>query len=85
MCQNIQNIELKDALEAQETLKSRGFTSSCGRTGAVVVDRWKHVRGIWHYHNGYYFWTDAGYSQPSFRAESLESSVSYTLKVIATV
>lgn len=83
MGESAQNTALMEALEAQETLKLRGFTSACGPTGSVVVDRWNHVRGVWHYHKGHYFWTDAGYSQPSFRTETLENAISHTLKVIA--
>lgn len=80
---NAQNTELMDAIEAQETLKQRGFTAACGPTGAVVVDRWNHVRGVWHFHAGHYFWTDAGYSQPSFRVDTLEKAIDYTLNVIS--
>ncbi len=80
---SVQNSELMDALEAQEALKTRGFTAACGPTGSVVVDRWNHVRGVWHYHNGNYFWTDAGYSQPSFRVETLDGAIQHTLEVIS--
>jgi hypothetical protein len=83
MGESLQNTELMLALEAQETLKLRGFTASCGPTGSVVVDRWNHVRGVWHFHAGNYFWTDAGYSQPSFRVNSLEGAVEHTLNVIS--
>ena len=85
MGESAQNTALMEALEAQETLKLRGFTSSCGPTGSVVADRWSHVRGVWHYYKGNYFWTDGGYTQPSFRASTLEGAVSHTLKVIAAV
>ncbi|MEQ1670809.1 MAG: hypothetical protein ABL893_08135 [Hyphomicrobium sp.] len=80
---NIQNTQLMEALEADKPLKERGFTASCGPTGAVVVDRWNHVRGVWHYHAGHYFWTDAGSTQPSFRTESHEGAIDHTLKVIS--
>ena len=80
---NAENIALMEALEAQEPLKLRGFTSACGPTGSVVVDRWSHVRGVWHYYNGHYFWTDAGYSQPIFRTNTLENAITHTLNVIA--
>jgi hypothetical protein len=83
MGENVQNTDLKDALEALEMLKLRGFTAACGPTGSVVLDRWNHVRGVWHFHGGHYFWTDAGYSQPSFRVETLQSAVEYTLNVIS--
>jgi hypothetical protein len=83
MGESLQNTELMVALEAQETLKLRGFTASCGPTGSVVVDRWNHVRGVWHFHGGNYFWTDAGYSQPSFRVNTLEGAVEHTLNVIS--
>lgn len=80
---NDQNNALKDALEAQETLKLRGFTASCGPTGGVVVDRWNHVRGVWHFHIHSYFWTPAGYNQPTYRTERLEEAVSFTLETIS--
>lgn len=84
MGESVQNTELRDALESIETLRLRGFTASCGPTGSVVVDRWNHVRGVWHYHAGNYFWTDAGYSVPSFRANSMIAAVEYTLNVISS-
>lgn len=80
---NRQNSELMEALEADEGLKLRGFTASCGPTGAVVVDRWNHVRGVWHYHAGHYFWTDAGSTQPGFRTDSAESALQHTQQVIS--
>jgi hypothetical protein len=80
---NVQNSQLMEALEKQHALKERGFTAACGPTGSVVLDRWNHVRGVWHYHDGNYFWTDAGYTQPSFRVESLDGAVKHTLDVIS--
>lgn len=80
---NEHNTILKDALEAEESLKLRGFTASCGPTGAVVVDRWNHVRGVWHFHLHSYFWTPAGYNEPTYRTESLEGAVRFTLVTIS--
>ena len=80
---NAQNAALKDALEAQEALTLRGFTSSCGPEGSVVVDRWNHVRGVWHFHAGNYFWTDAGSTQPGYRTDTIEGALEHTLSVIA--
>jgi len=80
---NAQNTELRETLEAQEILNLRGFKVSCGQTGSVVLERWNHVRGVWHYHAGTYFWTDAGYSQPGFGADSLERAIEYTINVIS--
>ncbi|MEQ1651414.1 MAG: hypothetical protein ABL897_02900 [Hyphomicrobium sp.] len=80
---NGQNTALMEALEGNETLKLRGFTAACGPTGAVVVDRWNHVRGVWHFHADNYFWTDAGYSQPSFRTDTIEHAIDHTMNVIA--
>lgn len=76
-------IQLIDALEALEVLKLRGFASSCGPTDSVVVDRWGHVRGIWHVHNEQYFWTSGASSQPTHIAPTLDDAVAYTLSVIA--
>lgn len=82
---NAQNKILQEALEAQETLKLRGFTASCGPTGAVVVDRWNHVRGVWHFHLHSYFWTPAGYAEPTYRVETLDGALTYTLHTISKV
>jgi hypothetical protein len=82
---NAQNAALMEALEAQEALKVRGFTSACGPTGSVVLDRWNHVRGVWHYHAGHFFWTDAGSTQPRYRTETLQSALEHTLNVISKV
>ncbi len=80
---NQQNMALKEALEAQEALKLRGFTASCGPTGAVVIDRWSHVRGVWHFHVHSYLWTPSGYSEPTYRTGSIEAAVQYTLETIS--
>lgn len=80
---NVHNAALMEALELEDSLKLRGFTATCGPTGGVVLDRWNHVRGVWNYHEGHFFWTDAGYSQPSFRIAGLEGAVKHTLDVIS--
>ncbi len=80
---NAENTALMEALEALETLKQRGFTAACGPTGSVVLDRWNHVRGVWHHHAGNYFWTDAGSTQPNFRTDALASAIAHTLNVIS--
>ena len=82
---NAQNAALMKALEAQEALKLRGFTASCGPNGSVVVDRWQHVRGVWHFHASNYFWIDAGSTEPSFRTDSQLKAVEHTLNVIGKV
>lgn len=74
---------LIDALESQEMLKLRGFSASCGPTDSVVVDRWGHVRGIWHVHNEQYYWTSGASSQPTHVATMQDDAVAYTLQVIA--
>jgi hypothetical protein len=80
---NTQNAALMQTLEAQETLKLRGFTATCGPTGSVVLDRWNHVRGFWSFYDGHYFWTDASSTQPSFRIETAAGAIEYTLNVIS--
>ncbi len=80
---NVENQDLLKALDAFETLKARGFTASCGPTGGVVLDRWNHVHGVWYFHEGNYFWTGAGSTQPSFRTERLSAAIEYTMNVIA--
>ena len=80
---NEQNTQLKDALEALPTLKERGFSSTCGPTGGVVVDRWSHVRGVWHFHVHSFFWTPAGYGEPTYRCSALDEAIQYTLAVIS--
>ena len=80
---NEQNTKLMQTLEAHDELKQRGFTAACGPTGAVVVDRWHHVRGVWHFHEGNYFWTPAGYTQPTFRTEDLEGALAHTIHEVS--
>lgn len=80
---NVQNTNLMQALESHKDLKPLGVTAVCGPTGGVVVDRWNHVRGVWHFHDGHYFWIPAGYSQPSFRTESLEEALDYTVTEVS--
>ena len=80
---NLENTELMQAIEAHSELKVRGFTATCGPTGGVVVDRWNHVRGVWHFHDGHYFWIPAGYTQPTFRIEKPEEALEYTATVVS--
>lgn len=80
---NTENIELMRALEGSEDLKQRGFTAACGPTGGVVVDRWSHVRGVWDYIDGHYFWTPAGHSIPTFRSSTCEGAMKYSLDEIS--
>ena len=79
---NSQNTDLMLALSADASLVARGFTFTCGPTGGVVIDRWSHVRGVWHFHQHNYFWIDAGYNEPSFRTGSLQEAIAHTHAVI---
>lgn len=74
---------LLEALEAQEVLKLRGFSTSIGDANAVVIERWGHMRGLWRVHNDQYFWTGAASSQPTHAVATVEGAVAYTLGVIA--
>lgn len=76
-----EHVMLLDALERQEDLSRRGFTTTCGPTGSLVVDFLNHVRGFWDFHAGHYFWTEAGSTQPSYRADTIDKAVEYTLKI----
>lgn len=80
---NEQSTQLREALEAESSLKERGFASSCGPTGGVVVDRWNHVRGVWHFHGHSFFWTPAGYGEPTYRCSTLLEALEYTLETIS--
>lgn len=80
---SVQASALKDALEAQETLKLRGFNAACGAKSSVVIDRWGHMRGVWQIYNGEYFWTNGASSQPSFRTANLDEAIAHTLTVIS--
>lgn len=79
---NDQSKELTQRLAADEPLRLRGFTFSCGPTGGVVVDRWNHVRGVWHYHEGNFYWMPAGYNEPSYRTADIEQALTHTHNVI---
>lgn len=74
-----ENCILADALEQDDRFKRLGLTATCGPTGSVVIDYDRHVRGVWHFHNGHYFWINAGGSQPSLRVETVDKAVQYTL------
>lgn len=73
---------LVEALQGLEALRSRGFTATCGPTGGVVVDRWNHVHGVWHFHQGNYFWTPAGYNEPTFRTSTMDKAIEHTLSIV---
>ena len=79
---NQQSSELMKVLDAEEGLKLRGFTASCGPTGGVIIDRWNHVRGVWHFHEGNFYWTPAGYNEPIFRTDDIRRARQYSLEVI---
>lgn len=79
---NEPSVELLHRLNGLETMKLRGFTMSCGPTGGVVIDRWNHVRGVWHFHLGNFYWTAAGNNEPVYRTVSIDDAVAYTLDVI---
>lgn len=83
MSASAETIQLLEALEAQETLKLRGFTASCGDASTVVVDRWGHMRGLWRVRNGVYFWIGGASSQPAHSVTNVEDAVAYTLRAIA--
>lgn len=80
---NEQNAALKELLERQEVLRLRGFTIACGPTGDVVVDRWNHVRGVWHFRDANFHWTPVGNNEPTHRVETLEQALAYSLEVIS--
>ncbi len=82
---NLENKRLMEALERDETLKARGFTAACGPTGSVVFDRWNHVRGVWHFAGNHYFWTPAGYTEPTYRCSTLDPALQHTLEVLAKI
>lgn len=83
MAANAQNIALLRTLEAQKVFKLRGFTASVGPAGSVVIDRWGHMRGLWHFNKGQYFWTGGASSQPTLSKETLDEAVNHTLTTIA--
>ena len=78
---NAQSIELASLLDREEVFKLRGFSSECGPTGGVVVDRWGHVRGVWNFTGKSFFWTPAGYNEPIYRTESMDEAVHYTVNI----
>lgn len=81
---NVENTDLMLALSADPELGAKGFTASCGPTGGVVIDRWGHVRGVWHFHAGAYFWIPVGNSDAVYRTPTLDGAFTYTITTIAT-
>ncbi len=79
---NDQSFDLMEQLAADEPLRLRGFTASCGPTGGVVVDRWNHVRGVWHFTQGNFYWTPAGYNEPIYRTDDISKALEYTRDVV---
>lgn len=80
---NPENTDLMLALSADADLGAKGFTASCGPTGGVVIDRWGHVRGVWHYHLGSYFWIPVGNTDAIYRTATLDGAFGYTINTIA--
>ena len=79
---NAESTALVARLNHEEAFKQRGFITECGPTGGVVVERWEHVRGVWHFSGKSYFWTPSGYNEPIYRTDSIEAAVKYTLDIV---
>lgn len=77
--------KLLDLLRQHEVLRARGYSFELGPAGGVVIDRWGHVRGIWHYRDGRYAWTPASNTEPTHWVLDADSAVRYTLVVITAV
>ena len=79
---NAQSVKLAVLLDKETAFKQRGFVTECRPTGGVVIDRWGHVRGVWHFTGKCIFWTPAGNNVPIYRTDTVEDAVRYTLDVI---
>ena len=75
-------LALADRLEAQEALKLRGYTATALPEGGVLIDRWGHARGLWHFSPKGFSWTPAGYNEPVCRVDDVEEAVRHTLLVL---
>ena len=73
---------LAEALQGDESFVQLGFLAKKS-ADRLLVERDGHLRGIWTADKEAYVWTAAGYTQPSFRTESLPESLKYTLIEIA--
>ena len=77
------NRELFDLLDANDTLRLKGFSLSYDQDGGIIVDRAGHVHGIWSHDSKGYAWVSPGNSEPRFRTEDVRSAVLYTVVVLA--
>ncbi|MCB1521918.1 MAG: hypothetical protein KDJ37_15275 [Hyphomicrobiaceae bacterium] len=75
---------LVQRLTQHEVLRARGYTFYVGPRGGVVVDRWGHVRGIWHHDGTRFAWMPASHSQPTSWADSVDAAERFTVVMLAT-
>lgn len=81
---NERDVELLDLLRKHEVLRLRGYSFVLGVEGGVVIDRWGHVRGVWHHDGERYAWTPASNSEPIHWSDDAEAAVRYTLVTLTT-
>lgn len=79
MSSSQQDAKLLELLCRHEILRLRGYSFVLGPRGGVVIDRWGHVRGVWHHDGARYAWTPSSHSEPVHWAEDAEAAVRYTL------
>lgn len=77
--------ELLSQLLAHEVLALRGFSFDHADREGIIVERWGHFVGLWHFDGEVYVWTPAGYSEPTDRFADQDAAVRHTLVVISSV
>lgn len=80
---NQESLELHRRLSKDPGLTKLGYEFDCGPTGGVAIERWGHVRGIWHFTSRTFAWTPSGYNEPTHVAATIEEAFKYTIDVIS--
>lgn len=79
MTRSMREVELLELLCKHEVLRLRGYSFVLGPKGGVIIDRWGHVRGVWHWEHDRFAWTPASHTGPVHWCDDAESAVRYTL------
>ena len=71
-------IELLAGIQGLFDRNQDGLTAGFGDNGGIVIEKRKHVRGLWHSVDGAFAWTPAGYNEPIHTAPDIAAAVAFT-------
>jgi hypothetical protein len=76
--------QLASRLRSDSVLSQRGCTAARAATGGVTIERRGHHLGVWHWRQGIFAYTPAGYGEPTVEVETVAEAVRYTRERVTT-